>query len=145
MKLLNKTLKIRAAKLKKKKDILNHPVRCVKLAKTRLNCLVHCISPPNRVIHYINISNTHSELFSYLCFSWGYIIIISLFHRKLSLQQKSSAGDVNLYWRCGSNTEQNITTDDASHYQDLCVSRNENTYQTIDQQWLLKNKLLNCM
>lgn len=133
MKLLNKTLRIRAAKFKKKMDILNHPVRCVKLAKTRLNCLVHCIS------------NTQSELFSYLCFSWGYIIIISSFHRKLSLQQKSSAGDVNLYWRCGSNTEQNITTDDASHYQDLCVSRNENTYQTIDQHWLSKNKLLNCM
>lgn len=63
-----------------------------------------------------------------------FISVTIILRRKLSLQQKSSADDVNLYWRCGSNTEQKITTDDASHYQDLCVSRNEKTYQTIDQQ-----------
>lgn len=60
--------------------------------------------------------------------------MISLFHRKLSLQQKSAAGDVNLYLRCGSNTEQIAITNETSHYQDIRVSQNENTYQTIDQQ-----------
>lgn len=58
----------------------------------------------------------------------------SLFHRKLFLQQKSAAGDVNLYLRCGYNAEQTVSTDDASHYQDLRVSQIENTYQTINQQ-----------
>lgn len=58
----------------------------------------------------------------------------SLFHRKLFLQQKSAAGDVNLYLRCGYNAEQTVSTDDAYHYQDLRVSQIENTYQTINQQ-----------
>lgn len=58
----------------------------------------------------------------------------SLFYRKLILQQKSAAGDNNLYLRCGPNSEQTVSTEDASHYQDLHVSQIENTYQTIDQQ-----------
>lgn len=37
-----------------------------------------------------------------------------MFHRKLSIQRKSAADDVNLYLRYGSNTEQTVTTDDAS-------------------------------
>lgn len=69
-------------------------------------------------------------------FSWWYMVTKSLFHRKLFLQHKSAAGDVNLYLRCGSNAEQTVSTDDASHYQDLRVSQIENTYQTINQQWL---------
>lgn len=62
------------------------------------------------------------------------MVIKSLFYRKLILQQKSAAGDNNLYLRCGSNSEQTVSTEDASHFQDLHVSQTENTYQTIDQQ-----------
>lgn len=37
-----------------------------------------------------------------------------MFHRKLSIQRKSAADDVNLYLRYGLNTEQTVTIDDAS-------------------------------
>lgn len=62
----------------------------------------------------------------------GNKIIVS--QEVISTTEVCSAGDVNLYLRCGSNAEQTVSTDDASHYQDLRVSQIENTYQTINQQ-----------
>lgn len=105
------------------------------------------MSPHSNLTNYVKIFiNMQSWFVLYLWvvvfFSWWYMLTKSLFDRKLILQQKSAAGDINLYLRCGSNAEQTASTDDASHYQDLSVSQIENTYQTIDQQWLWLNVIL---
>lgn len=47
-------------------------------------------------------------------FLWWCMRMMSMFHRKLSIQRKSAADDVNLYLRHGLNTEQTVTIDDAS-------------------------------
>lgn len=56
--------------------------------------------------------------------------------RKSFLKQKSETDKVHFSCRSGSITEQTVTTDDTSHYQDLSVSQNENTYQTLNHQCL---------
>ncbi|XP_065941687.1 multiple epidermal growth factor-like domains protein 10 [Magallana gigas] len=65
------------------------------------------------------------------------IIFISttlISRRKTFLKQKSETDKVNFSCRSGSITEQTVTTGDSPHYQDLRVSQNENTYQTLHQQ-----------
>lgn len=93
-------------------------------------------------IEYISAisKNKHDHLLfdffskgKYLFLSFRYL---SFSHRKSFLKQKSETDKVHFSCRSGSITEQTVTTDDSSHYQDLSVSQNENTYQTLNHQCL---------
>lgn len=63
------------------------------------------------------------------------------FYRNKFLKQKSKKKKNEFSWRSGSNTgpalptdtasHYQVTTDDASRYQELRVSKDENTYQTL--------------
>lgn len=63
------------------------------------------------------------------------------FYRSILLKQKSTIKKVNFSWRSRLNTaptlstdtasHYQVTADDASNYQELRVSRDENTYQTL--------------
>lgn len=67
-------------------------------------------------------------LHEYLFLSFRYL---SFFPRKTALKQKSKTDKVKFSCRSGSITEQTVTTGDSSHYQDLRISKDENTYQTL--------------
>lgn len=65
-----------------------------------------------------------------------HIICISatfISRRKTFLKQKSTTEKVNFSWRSGFNKEQTGTSENPSHYQEVGVSHNENTYQTLNQ------------
>lgn len=47
----------------------------------------------------------------------------------------STTDNVDFAWRSGSNTVQTATTDNPSHYQELRVLKDDNAYQTLQQQW----------
>lgn len=56
-------------------------------------------------------------------------------NRKSFLKQKSTTVDKSkIFRRSVSNTEQNASTNTASNYQDLQVSKNENNYETLHQE-----------
>lgn len=71
------------------------------------------------------------KLLKYSFLSFRYL---SFSGRKTVFKQKSETDKVNFSCRSGSITEQTVTTDDSSHYQDLRVSKDENTYQTLHKQ-----------
>lgn len=52
------------------------------------------------------------------------------FHRETSLKKKSTTDQVKFP---GLNIDQNVTTDDPAHYQELGDLKNENAYQTLHQ------------
>lgn len=60
--------------------------------------------------------------------------IFFFLNRKTILKQKSTTVDKSKISRSSvSNTEQNDPANTASNYQELCVSENENNYQTLHQ------------
>nr|XP_034321035.1 multiple epidermal growth factor-like domains protein 6 isoform X1 [Crassostrea gigas] len=61
----------------------------------------------------------------------GVISVTFIGRRKTFLKQKSKTDKVHFSCRSGSITEQTVTTDDSSYYQDLSVSKDENAYQTL--------------
>lgn len=67
---------------------------------------------------------------------------LSFSHRKTFLKQKSKTDKVHFSCRSGSITEQTVTTDDSSYYQDISVSKDENAYQTLHRHWLELNEPL---
>lgn len=58
-------------------------------------------------------------------------MLFFFFQRKTLLKRKSIRDKVDFAWRSGSNTVQTATTDNPSHYQELRVSKDDNTYQTL--------------
>lgn len=68
------------------------------------------------------------KLLQYLFLSFRYL---SFSYRKTLLKQKSKTDKVIFSCRSGSIKDQTVTTGDSSHYQDLRVSKNENTYQSL--------------
>lgn len=66
----------------------------------------------------VNFCSRHSDIYLFS-------------QRKTFLKQKSNTDKVKFSWRSGSGSEQTVTVGDSSHYQDLHVSQNDNTYQTL--------------
>uniref|UniRef100_A0A8W8MN92 Uncharacterized protein n=1 Tax=Magallana gigas TaxID=29159 RepID=A0A8W8MN92_MAGGI len=81
-------------------------------ASSTLWIVAFCISV---VIHIIRISAT-------------------LIRRKTFLKPKSTTEKVHISWRSGFNSEQTVRSDNPCHYQEVGLSQNENTYQTLNQQ-----------
>lgn len=94
---------------------------------------VCCNSQTHTIVVYILMFDLKTKLLTYLFFSFSYT---SFSCRKIFLKQKSTTNEVIFSKRSESNKDQTVTTDDPHHYQELRVSQQENTYQTLHQQWL---------
>eukprot|EP00105_Crassostrea_gigas_P043581 XP_019927729.1 PREDICTED: multiple epidermal growth factor-like domains protein 10 [Crassostrea gigas] len=109
------------------------------------NCLCDCKYDSLRNVETNAETDVSSDTLWIVAFSISMVIHIVFIaatlisRRNIFLKQKSKTEKANFSWRSRSNTEptlptdthHQITTDDSSHYQELRVSKDENTYQTL--------------